>query len=84
MFLIYIMCILVIFSIVFWAMFYNMAAEKRKPYNYFFAIIMIISFVLILILSPFMIIEQLQYRMIFSILVFLVSLIGYLFSRQNK
>lgn len=83
MILINITCILVIISIVFWAMFHTMSTEKRKSSNLFFLSIFIVSFVLILILSPFMDIEQLQYIMIFTIVVALISLVGYLFSRTK-
>jgi hypothetical protein len=77
-------CLFVIFSIVFWALFHNMAIEKRKGYNLFFFIILIFSFVMVLILSPFSKIAQLQYVMIFSIILAFISLIGYLFSKIKQ
>jgi FtsH-binding integral membrane protein len=77
-------CLLVVFSIVFWALFHNMNIEKRKGYNLFFFIILIVSFVMVLILSPFSKIAQLQYVMIFSIILAFISLLGYLFSKIKQ
>ena len=84
MYLFSIFCLLGIISIIFRALFYNMAAEKRKECNYFFFIVMILSILTIIVISPFMAIEQLIYLMLFSILVTLISLLGYLFSKTKS
>lgn len=78
-----IFCLLGISAIILWALFYNMTDEKRKEYNQFFLIVMILSFLIILVISPFMVIVPLYYLMNFSIIVVLVSLLGYLISKKK-
>ena len=78
-----IFCLLGISAIFLWALFCNMTAKKRKEYNKFFLIILILSILIILVISPFMVIVQLYYLMNFSILVVLVSLLGYLLSKTK-
>lgn len=78
-----IFCLLGISAIILWALFYNMTIEKRKVYNQFFLIVMILSFLIILVISPFMVITPLYYLMYFSVIVVLVSLLGYLLSKPK-
>ncbi|KQL35927.1 hypothetical protein [Psychrobacillus sp. FJAT-21963] len=70
-------------SIIFGPIFYFVSTEKQKRYNLFFLVVMIFSFLTILVISPFMQIEEILLLMFLSILVASVSSSGYLFSKTN-
>lgn len=70
-------------SIIFGPIFYFVPTEKQKRYNLFFLVVMIFSFLTILVISPFMQIEEILLLMFLSILVASVSSSGYLFSKTN-
>lgn len=70
-------------SIIFGPIFYFVPAEKQERFNLFFLVVMIFSFLTILVISPFMQIEEILLLMILSILVASVSSSGYLFSKTN-
>lgn len=75
--------IILISALLLFALFYRMDSDRRKPYNQFFAVLLIFAFLLSLILSPFSQIIVLQYTLIFTVTITFISLFGYLFSRVN-
>ncbi|TQR15497.1 hypothetical protein [Psychrobacillus vulpis] len=70
-------------SIILGPIFYFVPTEKQKGYNLFFLVVMIFSFLTILVISPFMQIEEILLLMILFILVAAVSSSGYIFSKTD-
>ncbi len=71
-------------SLIFGPIFYFVPTEKQKRYNLFFLVVMILSFLIIFGISPFMQIEEILLVMFLSILVALVSISGYIFSKPEN
>ncbi|KQL36047.1 hypothetical protein AN959_09220 [Psychrobacillus sp. FJAT-21963] len=82
-YLVIIFVVMLISAIIFYPIFYFIPIEKRKRCNQFLLVVLILSFLTILVISPFMVIVQLQLLLILSIIVSSVSWIGYLYSKTK-
>ena len=82
-FLVLILIIMFISAIILYPIIYLIPIEKRKGINQFFLVVLILSSLTILVLSPFIMIGVMYVLLILSIMVASFSLIGYLYSKTK-
>lgn len=70
-------------SIIFGPIFYFVPTKKQQSYNLFFLVIMVLSFLTMLGISPFLEIKAMLVLMFFTLLSAGVSSAGFLFSKVS-
>ncbi|SDO32059.1 hypothetical protein SAMN05518871_11550 [Psychrobacillus sp. OK028] len=83
-YLVLILIVMFISAIILYPIIYFIPLEKRKGINQFFLVVLILSSLTILVLSPFMMIGGMNIFLILSIMVASFSLIGYLYSKTKS
>ncbi|SDN14766.1 hypothetical protein SAMN05518871_103430 [Psychrobacillus sp. OK028] len=83
-YLVLILFVMFISAIILYPVFYFIPFEKRKGVNQFFLVVLVLSSLTIIVLSPFIMIGVMNIFLILTIMLASFSLIGYLYSKTNE